>query len=107
MCVDRSSGPGWTDVKDYLMALDRLHGCSTTVVLRPDGSVASLVWLVCLHSAWPDLESGSVFAELSSCVEWPNKASKTLEAATYNLCYQHDHAIGQRMYQQQELPQDA
>lgn len=99
----RKNGPDWTDVKTYLNALDALHGCSSTLTAQPDGSAASLQWLVGIVAVWPDLEGVANFATAAVMAEWPNSAQRTLEACAYMLCHQLDHHIAQTMYKQQQL----
>lgn len=101
--VSLSNGPGWEDVCNMLTALDSLHGCETSVLLRREGEEGSSRLSVTIISVrmTPTAE-----LEQLQCVtvgHYPCRGHKTVAGMIYGALHMQDRRINQSWYSQQPI----
>jgi len=98
------SGPGWTEILTYLVALDTLHGSTSWLDMSSAGSKHGTAWRVSVVSVFPAVSGAGRVKKVVSNVTWPNVDSADLASAIYKLVLEHDYRISEEAYVQQTLP---
>jgi len=101
-----SSGPGWQDVADMALALDSLHGCSTTVQLSFGVWYGNPNLCAAIVSMRPSVSEPDQLLTCTTVVHYPTKAHKTVSGWLYGALHEQDRRIGKNWYVNQPLPQE-
>jgi hypothetical protein len=97
-----SSGPDWMDIRTMLIAVGTLHSATVEVTLSPDGTGSTGGLKVELAAHFERLPGSALPESVIENVIWPNKDSRTVEGAVYNLIWKLDYAIS-KVYKNEEL----
>ena len=99
-----SNGPSWQDVCDMMTALDSLHGCETSVMLRREGEEGASRLSVTVHSLrfTPTAELEQV--DCLTARTYPCNGHKTLAGLIFGMLHTQDQRINKAWYRQSELP---
>jgi hypothetical protein len=100
---DRKSGPSWTEILEYLAALDSLHHATTWLDMSSAGSKHATVWRVAAVTVLPVLSGQESVRRVVSVLTWPNVDSADLASAIFKLIVDHDYKISRGAYKQGQL----
>lgn len=88
-----SVGPGWFDVNEFTLTLERTHHCAIDHILRPHinrhGQKELIIITVCYN---PGIGGDRTVRVQQSSV-WDRKTFKTVPALLYNHLYMVDHRM--------------
>jgi len=92
------NAPDWIDIEALCRAISAMHGCTTQVIISPDGLGATGGLHVTLLSTFPVLPGAERGAEAQLDSVWPCRECRSLEIHVFKGLYNLDYKIGQ-LYQ--------
>jgi len=95
------NGPDMVDITAYLVAIDNMNKCSTSLLLLVGGTVLapSLSVTVCSVSNECGVEGPKW--TLGTSYQWPNRESKTFAGSVYRALVEQDKQISSRSMQEE------
>lgn len=85
-----SPGPDWKDMRRAMTSLGTIYGCTSVLLLEPDGRSDGFGWRLQLISTFPELTStGATRIEVTKTF-WPHPDHATMEGLIHGLILKHD-----------------
>lgn len=83
-------GPDWRDVRRALTSLETVYGCTSVLLVEPDGRSDGFGWRIQLVSTFPDLVSTAETRIEVTKTFWPHPDHATMEGLIHGLILKHD-----------------
>jgi len=100
-----NNGPGWQDVAEMTLALDSLHGCTTTIQLSTGTWYGNANLCAAIVSLRPSLTAPGQLLECTTVTYYPTKGHKTVSGWLYGALHEQDKRIGKSWYSQSAFPE--
>lgn len=99
-----NTGPGWQDVCDMLTALDSLHGCETSVLLRREGEDGVSRLSITVYSVLMTPKAADWQLDAAVTGHYPCNGHRTLAGLIFGMLHRQDRQINSQWYEQRQLP---